>query len=99
MCMKLYVKEEFDDVAVFNDIVFPFEANFACFASCCVAACFNEVIISNDFCTDEAAFEVGVNLPCGLWCLGAFGDGPSASFLFTGGEITNQTEELVGSSD
>ena len=59
----------------------------------------DEVVVGGAFSGDEAALEIGVDDAGGGGGLVADVDGPGARFLFAGGEIGAQAEEMIGGAD
>ncbi len=55
---RLDVESELHDVAVFDDVLFTFDSEFAGFACFAVAAERDEIVKRDGFSGDEAAFEV-----------------------------------------
>lgn len=95
----LYVKFEFDDVAVLHDVRLTFGAEFAGgFDGLLGAECL-EVVVVHDAGGNEATFEVGMDGTGSLWGGGTFFDGPGATFFFAGGEERLKTENVVGGLD
>ena len=59
--MKSDIKPNFQNVAVFHNILFPFEANQSFGAAGGLIAVGDHIFIGDDFRPDESAFEVGMN--------------------------------------
>ena len=78
----LHVEAEFDDVAVLHDVVLAFQSHKALFTGSLFAATGNEVIVGNNFSTDEAFFKVRMDLASCLRCRRSFDDGPGTRFHF-----------------
>ncbi len=95
----LYIKAEFDDVAILDDVVFAFDAEFAGFAGFGKGAEGDEILVGDGFCGDESAFEIAVDDAGGLWGFVAGVDSPSASFFFSGGEVGAEAEEGIDGAD
>ena len=93
---ELDVEQEVDNVAIFHDVVFTFDAEFAGFFDGLFVFEFFEVGEGVDFSADEAPFEVGVNDTRGLRGGGTYGNGPSADFFFTGCKVRMQAQEVIG---
>ena len=73
-----------------HDVIFPFQTNKAFFFGSLFAAAGDEVVIGYDFGTDEAAFDIGVDLAGSFLGFRAVDDGPCADFVSTGGEEVDQ---------
>ena len=78
---------ELDDVVVFHDVVFAFEANEAFFFEGGFRFVDEDVVAGVDFGADEAALDVGVDLAGGFLGGGSDFDAPRARFLRTDGEL------------
>ena len=73
---KSNVKQEVHDVAIFNDIIFPFCTHLACFFRALFTLVGDEVFKRDSLRTDEAFLEVGVDFTRRLWRCCANRDGP-----------------------
>lgn len=93
------VDEEVAEVAVLHDIVLAFGAEKGFAASDSFGAAVNEVLPFDDFGTDEAFDEVGVDDAGGFGSFGADWDGPGACFVSASGEEALEAKELVGGTD
>ena len=76
-----------DGVAVFNEVVFAFEAKESFFFGGGVTAAVDEVFPTDDFGFDEAFFEVGVDDAGGFWRGANSWNSPSAGFFRAGCEV------------
>lgn len=76
------IEEEFDDVAVLDDVFLALQAYLARFARSRVVASRREIVVAHNLRADEAAFEIRVDLASRLWRLCAAADRPGAGFLF-----------------
>ena len=95
----LHVESEERDVAVLHDVVLALAAHKALFLGGGHAAAGLEVVEGDYLRADEAALEVGVNLPGGLGGLGAPGDGPGPDLVAAAGEEADEAQEGVGALD
>ena len=77
----LHIEAEMDDVAVFYDVVFAFQAPFSSVFGALFAFVLYVVVIGNHFGADEAFFEVGVDYAGRLWGGGANGNGSKPELL------------------
>ena len=93
------VELEQQHVAVFHDVFLAFHAIEAFFARGGDGTAFHQIVVGDGFGFDEAALEIGVN------DAGRFGRGvarvnrPGADFLFAGGEIRPQAEQMIRGAD
>ena len=95
----LYVKEEFDDIAVLHNIFFAF-ALHKTFLFCGVPGTESDkVVIFNDFGTDKAFFKVGMDSAGSFGSFGAFFNGPCANFFLTCGKIAHKAEKVIACFD
>ena len=78
-------------VAIFDNVVFAFNAQFARLFGLHMRPQFHQIVVSNHFRCNEAAFEVGVNHAGSLRCFHAFGDGPGTGFFLPGGQVSAET--------
>ena len=83
------------DVTVLYDVFFAFYAHFASFFDCGFGAVREEVFVFDNFGTDEALFEVGVDYAGALWSFPAVVECPSANLLYACGEVGFEAEECV----
>ena len=93
------VDAEQHHVIILHHIILPFTAHFSAFFCSVERTAFEEGLIVDDFGADESSLEIAVNLSCGLRSFRAFDDCPGASFLFAGGEIADEPQQLVGRFD
>ena len=90
------IEEEFDDVAVLDDVFLALQAHLARLARSRVVASRREIVVAHNLRADEAAFEVRVDLASRLWRLCAAADRLGAGFLFARREVADQAQQLVG---
>ena len=83
----LDVEAELNDVAVFDDVFFAFDAELAGFFGFHLGSQFDEVVVVDDFGCDKAALKVSMNDAGSLRCFRAFADGPGTGFLLARGEV------------
>ena len=95
----LDVKQEVDDVAVLHDILLALGADLALGLGGGHGADGLQILEGDDFGTDEATLEVGVDLTGGLGSLGATLDGPGTALISTGGQEAAQTQQCVAGLD
>src|SRR4051812_18780547 len=91
---QLDIEAEFDDVAVGHGVVLALYAHLStrtCFGH---RAGIHDVLVGNDLGLDEAAFEVGMNHPGGLWRGGTPLDRPGPRLLRTGSEERLESERF-----
>ena len=86
------------DVAVLHHVLLAFLTQLAGVAAAQLATQLHVVGIGSGFRLDEAALEIGVDDAGGLRSLRADGDGPSARFRFTAGDIALLAQQLVGAA-
>src|SRR5947208_8993933 len=67
-------KAEMDNVAVLNDVLFPFEAKLSCLLALGFASKGDEILIGNHLGTDEAALDVTVDFSCSFPSVGSLRD-------------------------
>src|ERR1017187_5916285 len=84
-----HVEPEVHHVAVADDVILAFDAEFAGVARLGLAAELHEVLPPDDLGLNEALLEVGVNHPRRLGRLGASRRGPSAHLGLARGEERN----------
>ena len=89
---QLYIKKKFDDVAVFDDVLFAFGAHEAFFFAGGFAAVLDVVVVGDDLRADEATLEVGVDDAGGGGRFPSLMDGPGVDFFGAGGEIAGEAE-------
>lgn len=97
--LKLNVDAEQNHIIILHHVILPLTAHFAALFGYGERATFEKGCIIDDFGTNESALEVTVDFAGGLGCFCAFDDGPGASFLFAGGEITYKSQKFVGRFD
>ena len=82
------IKAEGNDIAVFNDIFFSFQAqSTGWFDLCSGAAVGDEIIIGHDFGFDKASFEIVVNSAGSFGGFGLKRDNPGLDFVFAQGSL------------
>lgn len=96
---QLHIEEEVQYVALLDDVLFSFGADFPFGFSGGHVSVIDEVLVCDGFGADEAFFKVGVDDGGGLGGFHAFGDGPGAGFLGAGGEIGLEAEEVICVAD
>src|SRR5438067_768189 len=89
------IESEQNHVAVLHDVFLPLTAHLPRRARRLLAAAGDVIIVRNGLGADEAALEVGVNLPRRLGRSRAAMNRPGARFLRAGGEERLQIEQLV----
>ena len=88
--MRLDVKSEFDNIAVFHFVFFALDAEFADITGGGFGAGCDEVIVGDDFGGDKASLEVTMdNAGSGRGFVTVV-DGPGASFFFATGDISTK---------
>ena len=97
--VKLNVETEQSYVAVFHNIFFTFTANKTFFFCSYHCAASHQVIVSNDFGTDKAAFKVRVDFTCSLWSFCAFCDCPGSYFFRASCQIADKAQQGVAFLD
>ena len=91
----LYVESEMHDVAILNNIFFPFNIQFPGLFAGLLRLIFEKIVVFDYLGTDEASFKVGVDNPGGLRGLSALPEGPGARFLGASSQVRLQTKGLV----
>ena len=74
------------NIAVLDDIVFPFQAENALGASVGFRAGFEKLIPSDGFSADEVLLQIGMYGPGSFSSTGVNRDCPGTTFVFAGGE-------------
>ncbi len=74
-------------VAVFTDVGFTFDAQFASFFGAGFTVTGDKVVELHHLSADKTIFEVGVDHACGLWGCGANRNSPGAHFFYTSSEV------------
>lgn len=97
--LDLNVEAEFDHVAIFHFVFLTFDTVFTGIAGGGFGTKSGEVVVVNDFGSDEPAFEVGVDNSCGGGGFIPSADGPGARFLLAGGEVGAQAKKVVDAFD
>ena len=77
-----HIESEFDDIAVVHHVILAFDPQLPSLAGFRGGAEFDEVVVVNDFCSDETSLEISVNHASGLGCLVTGADCPGAGFFF-----------------
>src|SRR6185437_11231581 len=90
---------EVKDVAVLHHVILPFEPELARVARAGLTGKRHIIIIGNGLGADEALLEIGMDDAGGLWGASALGHGPGPRFLWPGGEIGNEPQELIALAD
>ena len=88
----LYIEPEMRHIAILHDVFLAFEPYQPFVLGAVKATTSHEVVVGDDFCPDEAPFDVGMYLACRLLRLGAASDGPGPYFRRAGREKRNQVE-------
>src|SRR5437867_11413219 len=92
-------KSEMDNVAVLDDVLFPFEAKLSCLLALGFASKGDEILIGNHLGADEAALDVTVDFSRSFPSVGSLRDRPCADFVFARGQKTDQIQKGVGRMD
>src|SRR6266851_10369369 len=90
---------EMHHVAVGDDIILAFEAQFSRLARAGFAVHGDVIVIGNRLGADETLLELGMDDAGRARRAGAAGDRPGARFLRPGGEIGDEMEEGVAGAD
>ncbi len=88
-----------DYITVGDYVVLAFQAPFSGVFGPLLAIIRNKVVIADDFSTDKAFLEVGVDLTGSLWGGRADRDGPGAHFFHSGGEVGVQVKQVVATAN
>src|SRR5678816_898944 len=88
-------KTKVDNVAVLHQIVLSLEPEFPRFSAFRFAAIDDKLIIGYDFRSNKTALDIAVNLSGGFFGHGSFRDRPSAHFVFTRCEKTQEIHERI----
>ena len=78
-----------DHVAVFDDVFLAFQTPFTGILGTLLALVLDKVVIADDFGTNKALFEVGMDNTGRLRSGCADLDGPGTYLFYTGGEIAS----------
>lgn len=97
--LLLIIKTKEGDIAVFEFVVFAFEAVFAGLAGTGGTARGDEVVVADDLSFDEAFFKIGMDDPGALGGFHAVAEGPGADFLFACGKVGGESEKVVGGAN
>src|SRR5215472_4344819 len=92
-------ESKIDDIAVLDDILLAFQAQFSFVPSLAFAASGDEIVVVNHFGADEAALEIAVDAAGGAWCAVATADGPSLHLVLPHGKERDQVQQTVGSAN
>ena len=87
------------DITILDDIFFSFDTHLSCFFYCRFRTIGDIILIFDDFGTDKAFFEVGMDHTGALRGLPAFMERPGAAFIGTGCQECLQVQELVSGFD
>jgi hypothetical protein len=85
-----------DDVAVFDDVVFAFQAQLARFFALEFAAVNDEIVVGYHFGANKTALDIAMDFSRRPFGNGSLSHGPCADFIFTGRKETYQIQEPVG---
>ena len=88
--MRLDVKSEFDNIAVFHLVFFALDAEFADITGGGFGSGCDEVIVGDDLRGDKASLKVTVDNTSSGRGFVAVVDGPGASFFFATGDISTK---------
>jgi hypothetical protein len=83
------------DIAILDDIIFPFHAYFANLASFAPTAEIYEIFPVSNIGLDEFFFKIGMDDPCSLRRSPSFMDGPGMDFHFPSRKIILESECIV----
>src|SRR6185312_17464636 len=78
----LHIESKMHHVAVFHDVVFPFDTESAGVPRCCFRSVLDIVFIGDDLRFDKPFFEIGVDDACSLRGSPSVMDGPGPDLLF-----------------
>src|SRR5664279_5325685 len=96
---RSYVEAEQQDVAILDDVVLAFDAQFSGFARARFTVTGNVIVVRDRFTGNEATFEVFVDDGGSLWRFGTLGDSPCPRLFRTAGEIGHQPQQIVSGAD
>ena len=99
MLVILYIKLEFDDVAVLHNISFALGAEEAGFFDGFLRAEASEVVVFADVGGDKASLKIGVDGAGGFGGSGTFVNSPGATLFFAGGQEGLEIQGVVGGFD
>src|SRR5690625_1312948 len=88
-----------DDIAVLDDVFLSFQTKQPAFTRVCKRPARDELFISDDFSANKSPFEVRMNDTCSLWRFSPCFNRPGVHFLFTRGEVCDETQLSIGSTD
>lgn len=91
----LYVKTEMHHVAINDRILLAFEPHEALLLGPCLTLGVDEILISDDFGTDKAFFEVSMDNPGSLRSLGPISNRPGTHLFDTRSKISDQAEQPI----
>src|SRR4026207_1769024 len=84
-----------DDIGVFDDVLFSFQAELAGLFTLGFVAMNHEVIIRDHFGANESALDIAMDPSRSLARHRSLRDRPSSDFIFAGGKETNQIRKRV----
>ncbi len=87
------------DITLTDDVFLAFEAQLADFARAALTTVGDVVGIGDDFGTDEAALEIGMNHARGLRCGRSGAHRPGAYFLHAGREVGLKPQQFERAAD
>jgi hypothetical protein len=93
------VEAEVDDIPVGDHVLLALGTKPTGVAGSGFRAKAIKVVVGDDLCTDEAAFEVGVDRAGRSRCRGTGGNGPGPCLLGAGREERQQPEQAIGLVD
>ena len=94
-CLCLNIKPEQHNIAVLDYIFFAFRADEAFFLGGIVAAAIQKILIVDNFGTDEAPLEIGVDFSGSLGRFRAHTDCPGSGLGNAGCEVTHEAQDPV----
>ena len=74
------------NIAIVNNVVFPFDAQLALFFTGLLRAKGNKIVILHHLGTDKATLQIAMDDTSGLWCCGSTLNGPGANFFWPYGD-------------
>ena len=95
----LDVEQEVHDIAIFDDVIFPFSAHLARFLGALLTLVVDKVFKGDGLGANKAFFKVSVDLASRLRGSGTDRNSPGAYLFHTGGEVGLQVEQLVAGAD
>src|SRR5919106_557768 len=88
-----------DYVAVFDDVVFAFQAELTCFFALDLAAVSDEIIIGDHLRPNKTTLDIAMDFPGGLSSDRSLGDRPRPHFVFARSKETDQVQERVSDAN